>query len=431
MFKKFYKGIFRKPLKTWVLFIIFISFIVKLFLGYSVRESFFRRGNSHTPMNAIALNIKDNLEFAIEPGIPSIDYEPIYPMILGISYRIFGKSWFGVTLIQAILYGITSWLLFLIGTSLKDELAGFIAALYHSFYPYLFSHGVSVFDTTQFIFIMILLVYTVLIKTKKDEKYWDYFIIGILLGFSLLSRGSAIAFWPPIIVFLVIKRSHLNIIKRAGITIIVLFIILAPWLIRNYILSGSLIISTHGGFGFWQGNNEYTYNYLKSNISLDEIYRRVPPPEIYQKYPVKPRYPKEAIKVSNMYTSEAIQFIKENPKKFIRLCGLKFIKFWSWIRNPASSTYSFGSKKLRQYAYFISYFPLLLGFPFGVYILYKKSLINLILLSGMLLTYTFAHMVIMGFTRARLPLDPILMLFFGIIFSKIIKSNFKFNKVNI
>lgn len=415
MFKALFKEFKKKPIKTWVLFIIFISFIAKLIMGYTVRESFFRRGNSHTPLNAIAFNIKDNWEYAIEPGIPSVDYEPIYPMILGLSYKVFGTNWFGVTLIQAILYGITSWLLFLIGINVKDEMTGFIAAAYHSFYPYLFFHSLSVFDTTQFVFIVISLLYVVLfIKVKGKERHWNYVVIGALLGFSLLSRGSAIALWPPIILYLLFTRSGFVIFKKLGIVIITLLFVLVPWLARNFIHTNSVLISTHGGFGFWQGNNEFSYYYLKNDISLDEVYRRNPAPEIYQEFPIMARPPNEAVIVAQVYASEAVQFIKKNPKTFLKLCGLKFIRFWSWIRTPVRSEYEYGSKNLRQLIYFISYIPLLIFLPVGSYLVFKNSFKIFLLLFGMVITYTIAHMIVMGFTRTRLPIDPILMLLFAI-----------------
>ena len=61
-------------------------------MGYYLKESFFSRGNSHTALNSIAFNLVENFEFAIDSGIPSIDYEPLYPAILALTYKALGKS---------------------------------------------------------------------------------------------------------------------------------------------------------------------------------------------------------------------------------------------------------------------------------------------------------------------------------------------------
>lgn len=421
------KSLKRPQIKHWVLLVILVSFVSKMAIGYIIRDSFFLRGNSHSSLNAIAFNLANHFEYAIESGIPSIDYEPLYPLILASGYKLSGANWLGVTIIQGILFGVTSYLLFLIGKILKNELAGLVAATYHSFYPYLFFHSLSVVDTTQYIFVVILLLYFVLRDIGKHSMFRYYGWTGSLVGLALLSRGSALAILLPIILYALFKPRDRRILKSAAIILVAALVVLSPWLIRNYQYTKTIVISTHGPFGLWQGNNEYSYNYLKNNISLDEICRLKPPPIIYQENPIRPRPPQEAAKVAQKYKAEAFRFINNNQDECIKLCWIKFIKFWSWTKNPTMSSYAF---KIRQWVYFPSYVPLLFSLPFGLYFLLKKSRTIFFLFVGILATYTAAHMVVMGFSRARLPLDPLLMVFLGIIVSTLYSkirtaSNFK------
>jgi len=421
----------KKPIYCFLLLILLVSFSAKLIVGYAIRDSFFRRGNSYGALNAIAFNLADNCEYAIESGIPSIDYEPLYPFILAAGYKIFGANWFGVTVIQAILFGITSYLLFLIGKQLENEMAGLIAATYHSFYPYLFLHSLSVVDTTQYIFVTTLLVYVVVYSKERGYPFWSYGCIGSLMGLAFLSRGSALVFLPPVLLYIFLTTENKRIIGKYTILFVCALLTLSPWLIRNYLHAGTFIISTHGPFGLWQGNNEYSYDYLKNNISLDEVYRREPRPRIYQDNPTRPRPPVEAIKVAQKYKSEAARFIKDNPIEFSKLCWIKFIKFWSLTYNPVVSSYAYGNNNIRQCVYFVSYAPLLFSFLFGLYFLKRKSLSIFFMFFGILVTYTAAHMIVMGFTRARLPLDPFLMVLFGItistIYTKIRSTSYFYN----
>lgn len=412
------KNLFNKlSIKYWVLSIIAVSFMSKLILGYILSDTFFERGNSYHALNSIAYNLIHNFEFAIAFGIPSIDYEPLYPLTLALAYKLFGMNWFGVTFIQAIFYALTSWILFLIGKMLVNELTGLLAATYHSFYPYLFFQSLSIYDTTPFIFIIMSLIYVAMLPEKNRNVFLHYCCIGALIGLSLLLRGSALAMLPPIILYLYLKPSEYNYFKRTVVLIIAALTVLSPWLIRNYHYTETLVISTHGAFGLWQGNNKYSYDYLQSNISLDEVYRRKPPPAIYKENPIKPRLPKEARKISQKYKSEAMHFIQDNPTAFLKLCWIKFIKFWTWTYNPITEQYAIGTAKARNLVYFISYFPLLISIPFGLSYLIKKSPISFVLFFGILITYTLAHMIVMGYSRLRLPLDPILMIFLGITIS--------------
>ena len=403
----------------WMACVILFSFIMKIAAGYMLKESFFHRGNSYHALNAIAFNLLDHQQYALQVDIPSVDYEPLYPFILAFAYKVFGKSWLGVTLIQGLLHGFTTWCLYLIGQLVYDRRAGFIGGTYHSFYPFLFLHSLSVVDTTQFIFVIIFLIYWILREEKNSHPQWKYVSAGAIMGVALLSRGSALALLPPIIVFLLLKPSKLKLAIKILLILMSTLAVLSPWLLRNYQYTGAILISTHGSYGVWQGNNLHSYELFKKNISLDEITRLNHPPEIYRKHPLSSRYPKDALKTAAIYKEAALTFIKENPAEFMKLAWIKFVKFWSWIYNPVIKKYSYGDKHIRQLVYFISYFPLLLALPVGLYFLYKRSLLNFILISGLLLFYTLAHMIAMGFSRARLPLDPILMLIFGISASSI------------
>ena len=157
-----------------------------------------------------------------------------------------------------------------------------------------------------------------------------------------------------------------------------------------------------------------TYHYLSRNISLDEIYRLNPPPDIIQRYPIAARPPMQAILVADNFKNEAKQFALNNPSEFIKLFVLKIWKFLSPIINPTRPTSeSTSDDKLMQYFYFFSYLPLIVFFPFGACSILKRSLPYFLLLFFVIFFYTLAHGVVMGHTRLRLPIEPIFILFFS------------------
>lgn len=96
----------------------------------------------------------------------------------------------------------------------------------------------------------------------------------------------------------------------------------------------------------------------------------------------------------------AIQFIKENPEKFIRLAAAKFKRFWDII--PNYEEYQSGKYILIS---LISYVPLLVFGVLGIVLsLLKQKNILFILLP--VVYYTGLHMVFPGSIRYRVPIMP-------------------------
>jgi 4-amino-4-deoxy-L-arabinose transferase-like glycosyltransferase len=399
-----------------------VGFTAKIITGYQLRETFLQRGNSKTYLNAIAFNLVLNHEYQIQKDIPSVDYEPLYPWLMNVAYSMSGPNWLALTIMQALLHLLTSFLIFKTCSALWNPVAGCMAGIYHSFYPYLFTYSLSVYDTTLFVFLLVTATYFIL---ANNHKLFHFIIAGIVIGLAFLTRATIITFLPPFILFILYaftKKSGIkNALTRIGVLMLACIITLAPWLIRNYGLTGKILISTHGAFGLWQGNNDLSEFYLKNNISLDEIYRRTPPPEIYTKFPLTSRTPADAIIAADNYKEETKNWIKENPKTFVRIAFLKAQKLWTWNRNPKSSNPKFGSNEGRQYVNLIAYLPLLFCFPFGFWFLFKKNKAIALTILCILICFTAAHMVAMGFTRARIPIDFLLMIFAGIALSEFLE----------
>ena len=109
---------------------------------------------------------------------------------------IFGTNWFGVLLLQALLHGATSWLLYRTGERLGNRSAGFVAAVMHAFYPFLFLHTLSIIDSTAFIFCVVLVIWS-LLGCWNDGERSDFIWLGIGGGIALLTRGAFVALGPP------------------------------------------------------------------------------------------------------------------------------------------------------------------------------------------------------------------------------------------
>lgn len=390
---------------------VIIAFFARFLICYYWRDTFDKRGNALYVIN-IALNLANGKGFCINEGTPSIDHEPLYPLFLAAGYKIFGYNWFGQYFFQIILSILTGFLIYLIGKQLLNIWVGVIAGIYSMFYPYLFTQSLSVIDTTLFIFLLVLSIYLLQSAVSKKEIKWAL-LIGFVLALCLLTRSSVLVFFPFILIFPFFHCKKSTAFKLLGGMLIMFALTVAPWLIRNTELVGQPIIATHGGYGLWQGNNEYTWQFLSKDISLDVIHRLDDPPEVCQDYSphaVHYKSPQQSLEAYYAYRNAAIEYIKQHPKQFISLMGLKFIKFWSWIYNPVRESYRTLNLKIRSIAYTISYLPILIFGLIGVVLTINKWR-KFFLFFSLVISYTIAHMIVMGYTRVRLPLDPFLMIF--------------------
>lgn len=395
--------------------IILATIFTKLYLGYHWRDSFFARGNNRDVIIPIAENIYLYQDFSISPGDPTIEHEFLYPIIIAGGYMLFGRTWFGITLIQSIMSGLTALFIFLICNKLfQNRFISICAFLLTVFHPYLFINTLSIFDTTLFVFLMTLLILQTYRMNEKPTKF-NAIIMGIILALTILTRDSATIFVIPVAMYIIWSLGKKHIIDFL-IMLLITVCMLTPWIIRNYLISGKILLSSHGYEVIWQGNNAYSWDYISNDISVDKI----PKPEAIKEIHLnsEKRTTETVLAERAVYLSEVKHFVKNNSIEFMRLMLLKFIKFWSWDYNPKPTTTRYLSTGLRSFVYNLYFFPVLLLSLLGImaaYFIRKKFVIFCFILIG---AFTAVHMISVGFTRLRLPLDPILSIFasYGIFF---------------
>lgn len=387
---------------------LFVSFILRLGLAYHWRDSFFNRGNNYTLINPIAFNLIKGNGFSLSPGNPTIEHEFLYPVFIAVCYGLFGHNWFGVALFQGILSLLTGILIYLLAKKLFNQKVAVISLILTIFHPYLFIQSLSVADTTIFTFLLILSFYQAL-RLSEHTTTINAILTGIFTSFLLLTRDSAIAFIIPLFIYIFISVNNRKRLSSFIFAIVFMVILVIPWLIRNYRISNKVLLSSHGYEVLWQGNNSHSWNYIFQDISVDEIPKPIEILELRQKY--QNRTADLAIKEGEIYLNETKKFITEQPDMFIKLMFLKFIKFWSWIYNPKPETTAFINVWLRSLVCTVYFLPVLIFAIIGIILAYpaKKHFVIFCVLFFFL--FSILHMLSVGFTRLRVPLDPLLTIF--------------------
>lgn len=289
-----------------------------------------------------------NIVFLMNPG---------YSYFLAIIYFVFGRNLPLVVLLQFITGAISCVLVFLIGAKVFNRSVGMVAGLISSVYivsifyeGFLLPHSLINFCNLMAILLLI---------TSSG-----YFFAGLLLGLSVLLKASAMLFIPMCCVWvLAIERFSKSPAgnpaggppdeRRTGINKLFWFllgfiIVVLPCLVRNSIVSKKIILSTtvHSGWNFYIGNNPESKGILITPIG--ETRKPAVPSEEYRRE-ASSRLKREVsyAESSTYWFLKGGRFILNEPVKWIKLLGRKFILFWNAYEIPTNCHYYFLREQLQ------------------------------------------------------------------------------------
>jgi hypothetical protein len=191
------------------------------------------------------------------PGQVMLDYLPL---------SIFGAGTFGHTVLFVEEFAL-SWLLVWVGyklllTLFKDTriaiLGAWLIALYPSFIITAASFGVSAAVLLLDAALLLAIARYFKAVEKGVSGMRAAIAFGALAGLLTFFRSEAYGVLTVTTLFLAWKfrRQLRGRTKEAVVVAITAFIVVSPWIIRNYVTLDKLVIgSTSGGFNFWRGHN--------------------------------------------------------------------------------------------------------------------------------------------------------------------------------
>lgn len=195
--------------------------------------------------------------YDIEPGRTNwLAQAPGYSIYLSWIYRVLGRDFFRVQLIQNGLNSFGPVLILLMAGQIVSwrvgVLSGLLAALSHHL-----SH-ISNFilpDSLAALPILAAVYFIALARQSRNDSYWCYVSAGLMLGLAAWLRPQTMLASPFLAVALVLIASHrLAAIKRVAVMVVVSFLTIAPVTIRNLLVYGELIpINIGVGIVLWEG----------------------------------------------------------------------------------------------------------------------------------------------------------------------------------
>ncbi|MGC9031652.1 MAG: ArnT family glycosyltransferase [Minisyncoccia bacterium] len=240
---------------------------------------------------------------------------PGFPLFLALIYKIFGHSYFAAKVGLALLSSLTVILIFFLGKILVDEKTGILSSIIYSIYPASIFWTGYLCPVTLEIFLM--LGFVLFLYIGEKTKNWIHFgISGIFLGLGVLTRSLFFVFFPLLLIYFFIKEKKPLMMKYSTVIFIIGFLVILPWIIRNYkIFHRFLITSTEGGIVSYIANNQNSLNEPSGYWN--------PPFEFFEKYKGM-----NEIEINKALYRETVNFIISNPGIYIKLVLDRFIRYW-------------------------------------------------------------------------------------------------------
>ena len=216
--------------------------------------------------------------------IPETIRTPGYPLFLGLIYKILGKNYKAVVLVQILLSILSIYFIYLIGTMVHKESTGFIMALVFSFDPVTISMNYRIMTETLFLFFLVLYIFLGILWLNNSMSKIIPLITGTILGLLTLVRPITYYLIPIFVLavisrYLLIKEPFRNCFYQILMFIIPVSILIGGWQYRNAIYAHNSSLSQIAGINmlYFRGasiiaeKENLTLEQARKNIIEDQI----------------------------------------------------------------------------------------------------------------------------------------------------------------
>ena len=184
--------------------------------------------------------------YALYPDWSHFDHPPMVGLVIQLfSGNLYFDSEFFIRLGSVVFGAVNTWLVFLIGRRIKDELTGWYAALLYTASLYCFIiAGVFILPDTPQVFFWLLSLY-LLIRLLPDKdlmtKNRHYLLLaGFTIGLAMLSKYTSVFLWVGALAFMLFYNRKWFRTKEFYLSILISFVVFLPviyWNVHNQFIS--------------------------------------------------------------------------------------------------------------------------------------------------------------------------------------------------
>jgi len=321
-----------------------ISFVLQIAAIGILRQYKTRTGEDHFgfgwEMGRIARSIALGEGFSNPYGGhtgPTAWEPPLYPYLMGGVFKLFGvysyaSAWVLLT-INSLLAVLTCIPVYLIAERMFDERVAIWSARTWALLPYVWYWSIHWLWDTTFTPLILSLIFLVALEMALEKNEWaglrGWIVFGALWGVGALANPSMLTFLPFCGLWIWRQRFKRGLPSLAGVAAssAIFFLVLSPWLIRNYEVFGRFVF-LRDDFGLqlrlgnWKGADGMLMAYLQPSQNKLEF-------EKFQRM--------GELEYSADCKRLAVEWIRENPGRFAVISLKRFFYYWNGVPRETGS----------------------------------------------------------------------------------------------
>jgi 4-amino-4-deoxy-L-arabinose transferase-like glycosyltransferase len=326
---------------------------------------------------------------------PSAWEPPLYPYLIGGIFKIFGiytyaSAWVLLS-INSLFAALTTIPVYLIAHRTFNPSVAIWSARAWAFNPYVWYWSVHWIWDTTFTPLMLALIFLVALEMQEWLGWRGWALFGTLWGVGALANPAMLSFLPFCGLWIWRQRFRRGRPSLAGVILssFIFFLILSPWLIRNYEVFGRIVfIRDDFGLQFRLGNNKLADGMLiatlQPNLNESEFEKFARLGEI--------GYEAECKRL-------AFEWIRANPSRFAVISMKRFFYYWNGVPRPSDSRAPWD---FRSSLFLAS--SLLALWGMGRALRQKRP--GAWLFAGLVATYPTVYYFVFPHARYRHPIEP-------------------------
>jgi 4-amino-4-deoxy-L-arabinose transferase-like glycosyltransferase len=367
----------------------------------------------------IGFNVLTEHCFCLHPYIPTVGRAPLWSAIIaGIAF-FFGPGDFYARLFLCVIGSGTCVLLYLFARDIFGRRIGLLAGIIAALYPELYIYDGWLYSESLYIFLLLALCYGLyrLQRNPEDNRLWLWIVCGLLLGLLSLTRPNGMIVpgllfvWAIMLVWLK-RMAWRTTLKGVVVATLIAFALIAPWTLRNYLVSHAFVpVATGEGIVLLGAYNDAVLtepgfealwiNPLKSN------------PEVAKPYPLYTCTAACEVAQDESYRAHAEEWIEGHLSSMPYLLTFHFLNMWQ----PDTHESDLPTDRFPQQLSSQIVLVMMRTFPVAIFILAALGLIVTIrrwrdlLFVYFMMVLTIAECVVFyGIPRFRAPIEPMLIL---------------------
>jgi 4-amino-4-deoxy-L-arabinose transferase-like glycosyltransferase len=330
---------------------------------------------------------------------PSAWEPPLYPFLIGGVFKLFGiytvaSAWVLLG-INSLLATLTTVPVFWIAHGTFSERVAVWSAFAWSLNPYVWYWSIHWIWDTTFTPLILTCIFLIALELTDWPGWHGWILFGALYGVGALANPTMLAFLPFCGLWIWRQRYRRKLPSLAGVVLssLTFFLVLSPWLIRNYQAFGHFVfIRNDFGLQFRLGNGPgadgMLMPYLQPNLNKLELDKFQRMGEL--------AYAADCKRL-------AFDWIRANRERFTIISLKRFFYFWNGVPRPTASV---SPVDFRSSAFLATSVLAI----WGLILALRQKRPGAWLFAGLVLFYPAVYYFVYPHARYRHPMEPELLI---------------------